>query len=104
MGDNKGARLTYLNKGDKVLNNSKTMDYLMFNNDLNNLLTNNGISNPKVELNAPNIDLSPVVNAINNKAEFSQLISNGDLKTVVRKHNETYEIMNKRFNGQGNRV
>jgi len=91
-------------KGTKVKTASETMDYLMFNSDLNNILTGNGISNPKVELNTTAIDLSPVVNAINNKAEFSQLISNGDLKTVVKKHNETVEVMNRRINFKGNNV
>ena len=106
-GSDKGAQLTYLNRGDKVLNNEKTMDYLMFNNDLNNILTNNAIGQPIVEVNNKGISdsqVNKIVSAIENKAEFSQLISNGDLKTVVRKGNTETEIMNRRINFKGKNV
>ena len=104
MGDNKGARLTKLSKGDKVLNNAKTMDYLMFNNDLNNILTGNNISSPKVELNAPSVDLTPVVNAINNKPVFGQRITNGELKDYLSNGSEEIERTNKRRGFQGSNV
>ena len=100
-GSDKGAQLTYLNKGDKVLNNEKTMDYLMFDNSLNSILTGNNISNPVIEVNNSGISdsqVNKIVSAIENKAEFSQLISNGDLKTVIRKGNTETEIMNRRIN------
>jgi hypothetical protein len=43
LGDSKGARLTMLEKGDKVLNASKTKQ-MMFNNDLNNMLSGSGVN------------------------------------------------------------
>jgi len=106
-GSDKGAQLTYLNRGDKVLNNAKSMDFLMFNNDLNNILTGNGINSPKVEINQSGMSdtqVNAIVSAIENKAEFSQLITNGDLKTVVRKGNTETEIMNRRRNFIGKSV
>ena len=106
-GSDKGAQLTYLNKGDKVLNNEKTMDYLMFDNSLNSILTGNNISTPIIEVNNnANFDKigRDIINAIENKAEFSQLISNGDLKTVIRKGNTETEIMNRRINFLGKKV
>lgn len=52
LGSNKGAELTYLNKGDKVYTAQQTS--LMFDNNLNEILTNNGILMPKVNINVDN--------------------------------------------------
>jgi hypothetical protein len=93
-------------KGTKVFTASESA--LMFDNGLNNMLLNNGISMPKVEVNnnggLTDSQVKSIVNAIENKAEFSQLISNGDLKTVVKKHKQTVEIANSRIRGIGKTV
>jgi len=82
-GSDKGAQYTYLNKGDKVLNNDKTMDFLMFNSDLNNILSNNGINSQIVNVQGNTTDLTPVVNAINNKEGFQLSIDeNGFNKRI----------------------
>lgn len=94
-------------KGTKVKTASETMDYLMFNDNLNSILTGNNISTPIIEVNNnANFDKigRDIINAIENKAEFSQLISNGDLKTVIRKGNTETEIMNRRINFLGKKV
>jgi len=91
-------------KGTKVKTASETMDYLMFNNDLNSILTGNGISNPKIELNAPNIDLTPVVNAINNKDSVNIYNDGIDIIMKRKRANELVEITNKRINFKGGSV
>lgn len=50
FGDNKGARLTMMEKGDKVYTASETKQ-MMFNKELNSLMLDNGISMPKVVVN-----------------------------------------------------
>lgn len=76
LGSNKGAQLTHLNKGDKVFNAKETKS-IMFNNELNGILMNNGISNASTVVNN-NLDLSPLnsrldnlTNVIKNKPEWS---------------------------------
>jgi len=72
------------------------------------MLLNNGISMPKVEVNnngaLTDSQVKSIVNAIENKAEFTQLISNGDLKNVVKKQGQTIEIANNRVRGIGKKV
>ena len=100
-GSDKGAQLTYLNKGDKVLNNEKTMDYLMFNNDLNNILANNTIGQPIVEVrNDVNFDKvgKEIVKAINDKPVHGQTISDGEIVNYLETKSQRIEIMNKRVN------
>ena len=76
-GSNKGAQMTYLNKGDKVFTAKETKD-IMFNNELNGILTNNGISNSIVN---NNVDLSPLRSDINN---LTNVIKNKSEVTFVR--------------------
>jgi len=49
FGDDNGARLTMMEKGDKVKTASETKR-IMFNTGLNNLLTDNGIKEAKIEI------------------------------------------------------
>ncbi len=100
-GSDKGAQLTYLNKGDKVKTASETMDMLMFNSGLNNILTNNGIMMPKVEVNAPSIDLSPVIDAIKNKESVNLNIDKGGLDIYVTNGHERKLNQNARKNFSG---
>ncbi len=62
-GDNKGARLSVMEKGDKVYNAEQTKK-LMFNNELNSIMMDNGIGN------APPI----VVNSGMTKAEMREVM------------------------------
>lgn len=104
-GSDKGAQLTYLNKGDKVLNNDKTMDYLMFNSDLNNILAGNQIGQPVIEVKSnTNFDLSPLVNAINNKESVSIGIDKSGLNIFVANGHQRKQDMNNRFNFIGKSV
>jgi hypothetical protein len=104
LGNDKGAQYTYLNKGDKVLDNNKTMDYLMFNNDLNAMLTSNDIAMPKVNIEMPKIDLTPVIDAINNKESVSLNIGKDGLDVYVRNGHTTKEILNRKVNFVGKSV
>ena len=102
-GSDKGAQLTYLNKGDKVLTNDKTMDFLMFNSDLNNILSNNGIGSPIVNVQGNTTDLTPVVNAINNKEGFQLSIDENGFNKRIRNGHTSKVITNRRtsFKGYG---
>jgi hypothetical protein len=97
LGNDKGATMTYLNKGDKVKTASETMDYLMFNNELNAMLTNNSIDKaPSVNIQNTNIDLSPVVKAINDKPVANIGIDKDGLKMHIINANQEKEVMNRR--------
>ena len=104
LGNDKGAQYTYLNKGDKVLDNNKTMDYLMFNNDLNAMLTSNDIAMPKVNIETPKIDLTPVIDAINNKESFNLAIDENGFRKLIKNGHTTKEILNKKVNFVGKSV
>jgi hypothetical protein len=105
LGNDKGATMTYLNKGDKVKTASETMDYLMFNNELNAMLTNNSIDKaPSVNIQNTNIDLSPLVKAINDKPVANIGIDKDGLEMYVTSANQTKEVMNRRKTFNGNKV
>lgn len=86
-GSDKGAQLTYLNKGDKVFTAEKSS--MMFNENLNNLLVNNGIDMPKIQINNHAItdaQINRIVDTIANKetanlnidkSGFNFYVSNG---------------------------
>jgi tape measure domain-containing protein len=98
-GSDKGAQLTYLSKGDKVFTAEKSA--LMFNDSLNSILTNNGISSAKVEVNNTGISdeqINRIVSSINNK-ESVQIYNDGtNIITKRKRANELVEIANKRIN------
>ena len=98
-GSDKGAQLTYLSKGDKVFTAEKSA--LMFNENLNSILTNNGISGAKVEVNTSGISdeqINRIVSSINNK-ESVQIYNDGtNIITKRKRANELVEIANKRIN------
>jgi len=102
-GNDKGATMTYLNKGDKVKTASETMDFLMFNNDLNSMLSNNNIGMPMVNVQNNKTDLTPVVNAINNKESFQLNIDENGFNKLVRNGNSIKELIQRRggFKGYG---
>jgi hypothetical protein len=97
LGNDKGAQLTYLNKGDKVFKNSET-EKLMFDNNLNSMLIGNGIAMPKIEVNN---DMSQITNEIKS---LSRIVANKEGLTITkdakgysvyqRKQAETKKLMN----------
>jgi len=101
-GSNKGAQMTYLNKGDKVFTAEKSK--LMFDNGLNNILSSNGISMPKIEVNSPNIDVSGVIKAIENKPSVINQIDKGGFRQLLSNGHGIKEITNRRINGIGQNV
>lgn len=102
FGQNKGAKYTYVEKGDTILDHKKSMDFLMFNNELNSLLTNNSIDKaPNINIESSKIDLTPVINAINNKESVNLNIGKKGLDMYVRNGHTTKEITNRRINAKG---
>lgn len=101
-GSNKGAQMTYLNKGDKVFTAEKSR--LMFDNGLNNILSSNGISMPKIEVNTPNIDVSGVIKAIENKPTIINEFSQNGIRQLISNGHIRKEITNRRINGIGQNV
>jgi hypothetical protein len=103
-GSDKGASLTYLNKGDKVYNAQKSA--LMFDNALNGLLMQNGITQPKVEVNNVILDsqVDRIVNAVGSIDPVSLNIDKRGLNAYVRNGHSTKEIQNLRITGKGRKV
>lgn len=99
LGNNKGAQMTYLSKGDKVFTAEQSTQ-LMHNQALNSILTNSGIMPTQIVNNSTNVDITPIVNAINNKESFSMNIDKGGLNTFVKNGHTTREITNRRIQGQ----
>jgi hypothetical protein len=79
------------------------MDFLMFNNDLNAMLNNNQIGMPIVNVESNKTDLTPVVNAINNKPTMNLSIGKDGLNVYVANGHTNKEIINRRtsFKGYG---
>lgn len=96
LGSDDGARLTKMKAGDKVLNNEKTMELLMFNSQFNSKLAPNLNTMPNLVVNN-NTDFTPIIKAIQNKPETILNFDNGEFKKFVRNGNsikETTQIRN----------
>jgi DNA repair exonuclease SbcCD ATPase subunit len=107
LGSDKGATATYLNKGDKVLTAEKTMDFLMFNDDLNNILTGNGINLPKVEVNNQGMtdgQVNAIVQAIKTKETANISIDKRGIREYVTNGRQITERMNNRVSFIGKSV
>jgi len=107
LGSDKGATATYLNKGDKVLTAEKTMDFLMFNDDLNNILTGNGINLPKVEVNNQGMtdgQVNAIVQAIKTKETANISIDKRGIREYVTNGRQITERMNNRVQFKGKSV
>ena len=90
MGNNKGAQMTYLNKGDKVLNASKSV---IFNKELNSILNNNSILPPQIINNSLSDSqfkqgINELKSTISNKSEWSY-ISDRQGERIYRKEQNT---------------
>ena len=107
LGSDKGATPTYLNKGDKVLTAEKTMDFLMFNDDLNNILTGNGINLPKIEVNNQGMtdsQVNAIVQAIKTKETANISIDKRGIREYVTNGRQITERMNNRVQFKGTSV
>jgi tape measure domain-containing protein len=108
MGSDGGAQMTYLNKGDKVFNNEKTMDMLMFNRDLNSILSTNNIGTPKAQVNVnagmTDAQVSRIVDSISAKESVNMNIDKNGLEVYVRNGHTTKELLNRRINFKGTSV
>ena len=86
FGDNKGARLTMMEAGDKVYNAEQTKR-LMFNNELNSILMDNGIGNaPKVVVNSgmTKADLREVMlETLGEQPQYHTNITEGGITNLV---------------------
>ena len=101
LGSDKGAQMTYLNKGDKVFNANET-EALMFNSSLNNMLLGNNIVIPKVEVSMDTSILGTKIdnltNVISNKPSYTVVKDARGERIYERKQAETRELLNSRLN------
>jgi len=91
-GSKKGANLRMLEKGDKILTHEKSKA-LMFDNGLNNILSNNGISaSPNITLNNDNTQLLSALNGVKNSIDSKPVggmeISDGEMKSYIIVNNK----------------
>ena len=81
---------------------------MMFNDNLNSMLLNNGISMPKIDINNNSAltesQVNSIVSAIKNKESVSMNIGKDGLNMYVRNGHTTKEIQNKRINFKGQSV
>jgi hypothetical protein len=103
LGSDKGAQKTYLNKGDKVYTASQT-ESILFNNELNGILTNNGISNaPTVIVDGGlskedfNNGISKLAKTISEKESFSISRDKRGERVFREKQNKRTELLNVRL-------
>lgn len=97
LGSNKGAQLTYLNKGDKVFN--ATESALMFNSGLNSILAKNGIN----EVSNNNQVIAPIVN-VATKDNYHFEVNEQGFKTFIKRGNAKSEVLNARVRMQKRNV
>ena len=103
LGSDDGARLTKMKAGDKVLNNEKTMELLMFNSQFNSKLAPNLNTMPNLVVNN-NTDFTPIIKAIQNKPETTFTFKNGEFKKIVKNGNSIKEMEEVRNGFKGLRV
>lgn len=104
-GSDKGAQLTYLNKGDKVFTAEKSA--MMFNENLNNLLVNNGIDMPKIQINNQAItdaQINRIVDTIANKETANLNIDKSGLNFYVSNGHSRKQRTNNRVTFKGQSV
>jgi len=81
---------------------------MMFNTDLNNLLLNNGISAPKIEVNQNSAlndsQVSKIVSAIDSIEPVNIDIGKNGLNFYVRNGHSMKEVLNDRINFRGRKV
>jgi tape measure domain-containing protein len=106
FGDSKGARLTMMAKGDKVYTADQTRK-MMFNNELNGILSSNGISNSDGDIKIINngltrTDLDQVMSKHFSNIQTNQTtIDKNGLNTYVKKQNSKTTSLNNRVSFKG---
>lgn len=103
-GSDKGATLTYLNRGDKVYTAQESA--MMFDRNLNNLLAYNGIQMPtvKVDSTLTEAQVNRIVSAVQNKESVNMNIDRNGLNVYVRNGHTTKQNINSRIRGIGRNV
>ena len=95
-------------KGTKVFDANKSLDMLMFDNGLNNLLLSNNIGNaPKIEVNnsaMSDAQVDRIVRTIEGKTEYMPIIDKDGFNDYVRKGNTVYQNKNRKVNFKGTQV
>jgi tape measure domain-containing protein len=106
FGDNRGARLTKMSAGDKVFTAEQTKR-LMFQNDYHELLSSNGILEPKIVIDngITYQQMDEVLGKhFGNMEDKGIIFDDGNFKEYVSKgHSRTINI-DKRVSGRGNKV
>ena len=90
-----------LNKGDKVFKNSDT-EAMLFNNELNGILMNNGISSPIVNVNQEvKIDTKGIIDAINSKVGLELNFDANGFSKYKKSQGQRIQLINNRLNIRG---
>lgn len=102
-GSDKGASLTYLEKGDKVLNASKTRDLMSFDRNLNAILSGNNILPARNQSGLTEAHVSRLEAAIKAAESNKQVlikIDESGFTTRVRTNGLTRELLNAKLSGK----
>lgn len=105
FGQNKGAKYTYVEKGDTIFTAEKSS--MMFNENLNSILTSNGIDMPKIQINNQAItdaQINRIVDTIANKETANLNIDKSGLNFYVSNGHSTKQRMNNRVTFKGQSV
>lgn len=105
FGSDKGARLKYLDKGDKILTASQT-EQIMFNNELNGILSNNKIGNApsvvnNIDLGSVNARLDNLTNTIKNKSSITIIEDRRGKRIFEEKQRARKEIVSRTIRCKG---
>jgi hypothetical protein len=107
FGSDGGARLTMMEKGDKVYNAEQTKK-LMFNNELNSIMMDNGIGNaPQIVVNSgiTKAEIEEVMmRTLGSMSQESTIIDGDGFKRVISNGHSRTITNNNRVSGRGIRV
>lgn len=103
-GSDGGAKLTYLEQGDKVYNATKSA--LMFDSALNSMLMDRGVSMPKIEVGSGlnESHVNRIVEAVRDIDPVSLNIDKSGLNAYVGNGHSRRELSNMRVRGKGRNV
>lgn len=103
-GSDGGAKLTYLEQGDKVYNATKSA--LMFDSALNSMLMDRGVSMPKIEVGSGlnESHVNRIVEAVRDIDPVSLNIDKSGLNAYVGNGHTRRNIANMRVRGKGRNV
>ena len=105
FGSDKGARLKYLDKGDKIITATET-EQIMFNNELNGILSNNKIGNApsvvnNIDLGSVNARLDNLTNTIKNKSSITIIEDRRGKRIFEEKQRARKEIVSRTIRCKG---